>query len=378
MEGKGKSDRHLTLLSDIDLAELSSVRDENDVFLSVYLPIGRKSDLNASYIASRSRDISKALGKDLSAVFGDTMEMVGEFLDGRPVPGERGRVVFASSRTGLLRKYRISVEPETRMVLDTSPFLLPLAMLQDEYEDLCLVLLDSRQARVMTVRSNILEDRERTKIDLMNKHKKGGWSQKRFNRLRRGAIHAFIREVASDLECIRQERMRGIIIAGPGEAKKMLAEELPKDLKDMVIGMVDTDIETPEGKLLSLAEEVAATDEREGEMRCVDELRAAIMKGEPASYGPGEVHTALTEARVRTLIILKGTSIPGWKCERCGRMVPGEAPPPECPACGGAPSVVDIVEEFFEMAETIGAFTEFVEDSPFLESLGGIAAILRY
>jgi peptide chain release factor subunit 1 len=74
----------------------------------------------------------------------------------------------------------------------------------------------------------------------MNKHKKGGWSQMRYNRLRRGAIKSFLTQLIDDLQSHEDlPRMRGLVVAGPGEAKHQFVEMLPSALKDKVLGTAD-------------------------------------------------------------------------------------------------------------------------------------------
>ena len=73
----------------------------------------------------------------------------------------------------------------------------------------------------------------------MNKHKKGGCSQARFQRLRKESIHAFFVKVTEELQKFADEN---IIIAGPGQAKYEFKKILPKNLQEKIIGVVDVDI----------------------------------------------------------------------------------------------------------------------------------------
>jgi peptide chain release factor subunit 1 len=149
-EFEGVGEGRLTPVTEIDIRGLAEVRDEKDVFLSVYLPTASREEEaeNRSFVARRSRAMEEALPADLKASFRETMSTVEDLLFSRPIPGERGRIVFASAPAPLLRAYRIGIDPGRAMVLDTSPFLLPLAKLRDDYLDYGLLLLDSKEARV--------------------------------------------------------------------------------------------------------------------------------------------------------------------------------------------------------------------------------------
>lgn len=373
--------RELVPVTEIDVRQLAEIYEETDVYLSIYMPTGSREEtpINDSYLSSRRRSIEKALSGKVASDYKMTMDLVDEHLSHKPIPGEKGRIIFASASINFLHIYRIGVEPERKFILDTSPFLLPLAKLRDDYEDYALLLMDSQQAKLFTVRSNVMKIEDSDSIDLMNKHKKGGMSQMRFNRLRKGAINSFISDVIEDIEGLEDLKdSRGLVVAGPGEVKKQLVESLPQHLKEQVIGMEDISMDTAMGDLLELGERLAEKNEREKEQAVVDQLRSSIMKGQPAAYGAQKVRTALNNGRVSVLIILDNTSIPGWICERCQSITERSARPKECPNCSGPTSEVDVVEELYELAERTGARTEFVKESAFLESIGGLGAVLRY
>lgn len=369
-------------VTDIDVDTLAEIYDERDIYLSIYLPTASREDfqLNESYLKSRKRSVEKAISGNVEEDFDSTWEMIEGILDHKPIPGERGRIIFASAPLDLLHVYRIGVPPEERkMVLDTSPFLLPLARLRDDYRDYGILLIDSREARFYLIETDSIEKIDGNEIDLMNKHKKGGMSQRRFNRLRRGAISAFIKEVVDDIRDLEDlDELRGLIVAGPGEAKKQLLEELPPDISEMVYGVEDLDMDISEGQLVKIGDRLSLKEEQRVSAAKVEELRAEIMKGEPAAYGIEEIKKALERGRVDTLILLDHKSVPGWICEGCQNLQANTKPPERCPGCGGRVSRVNVVEELYELAKRTSAEVEFIDESSFLESIGGIGAILRY
>jgi peptide chain release factor subunit 1 len=307
------------------------------------------------------------------------MAMVDDLLFWKPIPGERGRIVFASAAASLLHVYRIGIEPVRTMVLDTSPFLLPLAKMRDDHTDYGVLLLDSKEARLFCVRSDVPEEMNHLSTDLMNKHKKGGWSQMRFNRLRKGAIKSFLSEVVEDVQesCIHH-KTRGLVIAGPGDAKNQLVEMLPSEMKKKVLGIVDLSIDTPEKNIVEVGDEITLEDERARSMERAEELRAEIRKGGLAVQGVEATRDALSAGRASVLVLLKNASIPGWICERCQILEARKRPPETCPTCGGPTSPVNVVEELYELAERTGAEVEFVEEDACLASSEGVGALLRY
>ena len=79
---------------------------------------------------------------------------------------------------------------------------------------------------------------------------------------------------------------------------------------------------------------------------------------------------------VKELFIKKGVTIPGWICEHCQVVEKGLKT--KCPYCKGTTSGVDVLEEIIEFVVRSGGELEFIDESTYLEGLGGIATILRY
>ncbi|HPJ31111.1 MAG TPA: Vms1/Ankzf1 family peptidyl-tRNA hydrolase, partial [Methanothrix sp.] len=358
-------ERSLTPVTEIDIRELAEIRDEKDVYLSVYLPTASREDeaANRSFVDARRRAIKDAISGEMRSLFKETMEMVDELLFARPTNGERGRIVFASAANSFLQVYRIGIEPVRAMVLDTSPFLLPLAKLRDDYSDYGVLLLDSKEARLFCVRSDVPEEMDHLSTDLMNRHKKGGWSQMRFNRLRKGAIKSFLSEVAEDVqESCSRHQTRGLVVAGPGDAKKEFLEILPAQMVKKILAVVDLPIDAPPKEIVEVGDEIALADERARSMKRAEQLRSEILRGGLAVQGVEATRDALNAGRASVLVLLKDASIPGWICERCQALEARRRPPSACPSCGGPPSPVDVVEELYELAVRTGAEVEFVEE----------------
>lgn len=367
-------------VTDIDLRALSEIYDERDIYLSVYMKSSSAAELDSSrsFIASRFRAMDKSLPADLRQAFRSTMSLVEESVASSSWKGERSRVIFTAEPLSFLHVYRLGQEIEPLVVLDSSPFLLPLARLRDDYEDYGLLLLDSQEARLFTIRSRLLQETSQSSIDLMNKHKKGGWSQMRYNRLRKGAIKSFLAEVVEDLLHLEGlENMRGLVIAGPAEAKIEIMEMLPFQIKEKVLGLLDASMGAAPAELIEMGDRLALEKERTSGRERAAELRSAVLRGQLYASGADPVRDALLQGRVKSLLLLDGFEIPGWICESCQYFQEGSQPE-SCPRCNGRTSRVNLLEELYELAQKTGAEVEFVEEDEFLRSLGGVDAILRY
>jgi peptide chain release factor subunit 1 len=200
----------------------------------------------------------------------------------------------------------------------------------------------------------------------------------RFNRLRKGAVRSFLSEVAEDVResCLRH-KTRGIVIAGPGDAKKEFREILPPEMGKKVLAVVDLPIDAPRKEIVEVGDEIAIADERARSEERARGAAGGILKGGPGSgasrrqgrpnsgkSGPGP-----SEGRIDAGLDLREVPGPGGG---------GGRPPEACPNCGGPTSAVDVVEELYELALRTGAEVEFVEEDSCLASGEGVGALLRY
>ncbi|WP_321417684.1 Vms1/Ankzf1 family peptidyl-tRNA hydrolase [uncultured Methanomethylovorans sp.] len=371
----------LVSVTEIDIRVLSEMSSEKPVYVSIYLPTsGKENDhLNKLFVESRIKAIRKALPTSLLDQFEKTYSMIEEWLLEKPVSGEKGRIIFACFECSFLQVYRIAVETDNYLVVDTSPFILPLGRLRADFEDYGILLVDSREAKFFCIRSDIIKEHKHLSTDLMNKHKKGGWSQMRFNHLRKGAIKSFLSEVINNIhDTCDQFPTKGIVIAGPGEAKHQLIEMLPKEVKQKLLGVMDIPMNIASNELVAAGDEILHEDEMSTSKRRAEEFRREILRGGLAVHGLKSVKESLEQGKVNVLFILQGLSVPGWICKKCHNLQASAKIPTECKACSGHILVVNVLEKLFELAQKTGAEVEFVKPEELLDSTDIVAALLRY
>ncbi|HZD42707.1 MAG TPA: hypothetical protein VE134_01485, partial [Methanomicrobiales archaeon] len=156
----------VTPLQEIDLDFLSSIHDERDSCISIYSPMTRRVEKERSRIFSTMRMMEQAVPEDLRESYQGAAAIAGEALALPPIEGEVTRVVFVSVPISFYHVYRLGVELPPLVVLDATPALLPLARLNDAYADYGVLLLDSREARLFTVRSRSMREVEHMSADI--------------------------------------------------------------------------------------------------------------------------------------------------------------------------------------------------------------------
>jgi peptide chain release factor subunit 1 len=369
----------ITDLNNSDIRELSEVydRENRDSFISLYLDINRP---DSKFVERRKNTCESVLkgNKELSENFEKSIQMAEEHLNENDIEkGQQSLAIFASNINNFFKVYKLGMPVENLLIVDTSPYIRPLARLVDEYEPFGLVLLDSHKVKIYIVYSGIVGYQKKESIDIINKHKKGGMSQARFQRLRKGAIDHFLKDILDDVEKLfLKEQVARIIIAGPGNAKTMFNNILPPNIKSKIIDVIDMDFDEAEGRLISKAKKIALQDEKETSEKNMNILMDEILKSGLAVHGFKDTMDAAVNGQVELLFISKGYQMKGWICEKCQIVDSGVKD--KCPYCGSITSEVDVIEEIIEFAQRTSTTIEFVEDDLRLEKLGGVGGLLRF
>jgi len=348
------------------IRELSKIydADSEDSFVSLYV---NKSD-DRKFIERRLRACKSVFKGNELKHFEDTMSDV---LNALRQTAWISIAVFASRKHDFLKTVPLTVEVDNSLIVDSSPYLRPLARIQDEWDSFTLVLISSNYAKIFSVSLGKTEHKKTLSKNIMNKHKKGGWSQARFNRLRKGAIHAFLKEVEEALEQIADEQ---IVLAGPGNAKLQFRDMISKNLNERIVEVIDISIDD-EKELMKESINLIAERERQQSYSVVQQLKSEILKDGLATYGIKETLQAVKNGQVELLLIEKDYKPRGWICEHC--QVVDEGLQTTCPYCGKRTSEVDVIEEILEFAERTDADIEFTDDEE-LANLGHVGAILRF
>jgi peptide chain release factor subunit 1 len=348
------------------IRELSENYDKESLntFISVY--INKKDD--PKFLSRRESACSSLLSKVEADNFVKTMEMIEESLQKEQATT---LAIFASHKYDFLRVLSLPIALHNSLVVDTSPYIRPLARIQDEFEDYTLVVMDSHQARIYAISLGVVEQQKSLSEDIMNKHKKGGWSQQRFQRLRRGAIHKFYTEV---LEFLEKSEPKQIILAGPGTAKQHFTELMPQHLQQKIIATIDSSFDDNK-RLLSSSLTAMRNHEQQEADDVIEQIKSEIFKDGLAVYGLEHTLQAAQQGKIDILVVEKDYKLKGCICEHCQLIKAG--PIKDCPLCGQPTSEADVIEEIIEFAERTDATVEFTEHEE-LQNLGHIAALLRF
>lgn len=284
------------------LRRLGAIGDGGRDVLSVYL------DLDPARFptpASRATELDALLSqaqRDGAAVDAERVQRL-VAQDPQLLRGGRGLAIFSCAATDTLESVTLPAPVEPLAVLDSVPWLEPLAALVTA-DDWGVAALSRRGARLFRGGRRGLVEFAALSDDVHGRHRQGGWSQARY---RRGIERAVAEHVAHATEqLLRAHRRRAferlVVVAAP-ELWPTVERSLHAELRERLAGRVERDLEhaSPE-ELAEAVAPVVEQAEREREQAALARLQEALARGGPAAAGTDEVRALLDQRRVAVLL----------------------------------------------------------------------------
>lgn len=280
-------------------------------------------------------------------------------------------------------------------------------MMKDE-KVIGILAVDTSEAGLGILTGDRWETIDTLTSGVAGKHRQGGQSARRFERLRENELNEYYHRVADHAKAvfIDQYNVKGLIVGGPGPTKdNFLKEEyLDYRLQNNVLVVLDTSYSGDEG-----VREIIDKAQKDGilaEFRVMEEKQLVKkFMGEVHSnrglgiYGIFDVVKAMQSGMADLVLVTSDISYVklDFKCKSCKNVqekiveraamtaTKQEVLSKPCPSCGTTDFEVaekDIVDYLQELATMAGARLEVIsgsmEEGAQLASLGKIGAILRY
>ena len=400
------------------LENLSNKKGFHTELISLYIPHDRKISDVTNYLKneiSESQNIKSKLTR--KNVLDGISSLLGQLKNIREVP-ENGLVMFSgaipqNNTPGTEKNELYIIQPPDKVKTFryhcASEFLLwPLDEMLKPKETFGLIVIGRKESAVGFIRGNHVEVIREFTSGIHGKHRAGGQSQRRYERLIEEGEKRFYRRISEELNNIflPMEDLTGIFIGGPGPSKEKFVndESLDYRLREKIIDVVDLGYGGAEGiralieKIKDKIENVKYIREKQVMQRFMKEISNDTGL---ATYGLHEVQKALNYSAVDTLILSEKLDSLKIKleCSNCGYIEDRTAREEElnkmeakiqeesCPKCNSNNfSIVEtksIIEELGDIAETTGTDVEILsaeteEGEMLYSTFGGIVAILRY
>ena len=400
------------------LDELSRKSGRGTELITVYIPKGKQLHeiINALQQEQGTADNIKS---DLTRTHVvDSLGKVVQRLKLYKKTPERGLVMFCGALppeeggplgSEVVRVWEIDPPKDLNQYLYRCDDHFHVDILKDMLKDDNLIgflAIDAKDAGWGLLHGDKIEVLSQTGSGVAGKHRQGGQSAKRFQKLREMELTYYFNRVAETTReyFIDIYPIKGLVISGPGPTKEdfINGNYLEYRLQDMIISTIDSSYSGAEGirEAFSKSTDILSNFRMVEEKKLVEDLfREINSHSGKGSYGLQEIIDYLKNNVVETLIITDDTNLHRveGKCKRCQhiqeeiverpQVIPKKTayannPCPSCKAMEVDVNEQDIVDYLELLASKTGTQLEVISGSAehgnMLASLGKAGAILRY
>jgi len=347
------------------LSELSKYRARHTELITVYVPAGYQIQNIINQIAEEAgtaRNIKSAGTR--KAVTTALEKMIAHLRQYKKTP-ENGLAVFSgntSEREGVLDIKIWSIEPPVPLNIkayrcDQAFFLDPLKEQMEFKVVYGLVVMDRREADIALLKGKTIVSVWSEDSFVPGKFGVGGQSAARMARVIEGMAKDWYKKVGEAVTKIfSQEKVKGIIIGGPGPTKdELLAGNfIRNDVKKQVIAVKAVGYTRDFGlkELVERSEDILAKEEVSEETVVIQKF-LQLLSSRPnfVAYGEAKINSALEQRAVETLLVSE--SLPEEK-------------------------IFKLIEKAEESGAEVISISTDTKEGQQIAGLGGIAAILRY
>jgi peptide chain release factor subunit 1 len=389
------------------LEELDSYRGKGTELITLYIPPDRNIADIANQLREELSQASNIKSKQTRTNVINGLEAILNRLKLYRKPPEHGMVILSGLVTidGKEKHITEIIEPPEPVPLykyhcDSKFYLEPLKDMLREKKVYGLIVLDRREATIGLLKGRRIEVLDYDTSMVPGKHRQGGQSSVRFERLREIAIHEFYKkvgEMATNAFLPHKDKLVGILIGGPSPTKDEFyqGEYLHHELQRKVLGLFDVGYTNESGlyELVDKAKDLLSEVDLVREKNLMNRFLYEISRDGLAVYGEEEVRRYLELGAVDTLLVSEDLRLERvrYRCPTCGaeRVVTlkGKAASRQICEKDGVEMEeverIDIALELSEIAERMNTKVEFLSNETeggemLLKAFGGIAGILRY
>jgi peptide chain release factor subunit 1 len=298
----------------------------------------------------------------------------------------KSAVVFSSFPQQFFRVYNLAIPIGSFAIVSDRPAVRPLASVLERYGSYGIALIDKQRARMIHLHLGEILTEEQFNGQEIKHTKRGGASavtgmrggiagQKDSTAETTNQNLKAASEVAAAF--FEREHVRRILLGGTNEVVSQFRSLLPKAWQSLIVQTFAMEMTINSTDLVEKANAVIKTASEKQAEFLVRILLDAAAKGQGAVLGMKDTLAAVSDNKVRTLIVLDGLHLSGQHCKSCGLLTTRAVH--RCPNCNQLLSnQPDLIE--LAVSETLrkGGTVQPIPASPTLEKAGSIGALLRY
>ena len=236
------------------LKELEDKKGRGTELVSVYIPPEKQISDVAKQMRDELGQSANIKSKQTRKNVQSAIEVIIQRLKLFPKPPEKGLVMFV----GMIPKGGPGTEKMETYVFqppeavqtytyhcDSQFFVEPLKQIIEYKEVYGVVVLDRKESTIATLRGKRIDIIKHLTSGVPGKHKAGGQSQRRFDRVIELAAHEFLKRIGRHVDeafLPLKDELKGVLIGGPGHTKNDFVdgEYIHYEIHDKIINIVDT------------------------------------------------------------------------------------------------------------------------------------------
>lgn len=348
------------------IKELKSKQGRHTELISVYIPKGYDINNVLSQLAEEQGTASNIKSKTTKKNVVDALEKTIQHLKLFRQTPENGLAVFCgniSEREGVQDLRIWSIEPPEPINIrvyrcDQNFVTEPLEALVMPKDIYGLIAIDNKEATIATLKGDQYKIIKRLTSGYHGKHRAGGQSQRRFERVIRQESHEFkvrVGEYSENSFLSNIKEIKGIIIGGPAGTKDDFVEGdyLHHELKKKIIAVKDITYTDESGirELIDKSKDVLSDVQMVRQKTLMQRFMKELVSDGNFAYGD-DINKALETGAVETLLLSENLDD-------------------------------NTIDRLYESAKTTGANVEIVSDDfeegfQLWNTFGGKAALLRF
>ncbi len=397
----------------IALEELREMKGFGTELVTIIIPPDRQISDARSMLQNEHGQAanikSKGTRKNVQGAIESAISTLNRFKN----PGENGLALFVGSiiiGNNKTRMVNVTVEDPPQPLMsfryrcDSTFELTQLEDMLVDKKSYGLFVIDRAEAAFGIASGKRIHVQEHLVSNIMGKHRQGGQSAQRFERLIEEAAHNFFKratEHACNYWLPNLENIQAVIIGGPGATKDFVVKndyfhhEITKKIAKTTFD-VGYSNESGVRELVDNAGTLMGEIELDAERQLMNRFLEELIKPHPkATYGEMMIKKSLDLGAVDTLLIsesMRKNSV-SLECRKCSHKwkvsLARTEELPSCPECKVSSdnvkevSSISLIEELSILSAKGNSNVSFVsvdteEGSQLMHGFGGLAAILRY
>lgn len=262
---------------------------------------------------------------------------------------------WSSKGKSIIKQVTISKEVPPLYVVHRKPYLKPLKDILEIGHEVVVIVMDQKKAKIEVFEGSELVKEIGVSTYLHGRHKKGGWSQQRFQRNRDIQIKHFFDKVNQKVLSLEQEDIELILLGGSGMAKKEFSSVINESLSKRTHIVNGITFDTPKRDITKHVITGLDAVRKARELKLLAGLAAPAKRGLVFTQNDG-MEKKLKEGAVKTLFLAADYY-------------------------ASSASENQVIRRIIAMAKRKGSTIEFITNSVArrrLQKFGDLVALLRY